>query len=224
MAWENSTESPSKCSSLSALGHFSIQPQATKPDSSAPSSASAMEAASTPEIGRRAGAGGDAAGGTDEAKRKEEALTSSRLLDPGFKPSKLSQDKLDKFKELHKKRLQIMEKPKYKRKSKGSTGRSAKVTHDSKFTDEDDSADNNPTYVHHTSSATEIQGNLAAPSNLQIGLSFLGSCVCPALKKQKEVTLGCLMLKNDGKGKQTCNWAKLNNGLTLTAKACPCSI
>lgn len=38
------------------------------------------------------------ADGDDEGSGKEEALASSRLLDPGFKPSKLSQDWLDKFK------------------------------------------------------------------------------------------------------------------------------
>lgn len=43
------------------------------------------------------GGGGDADGG-DEARGKEDALASSRLLDPEFKPSKLSQDQLDKFK------------------------------------------------------------------------------------------------------------------------------
>uniref|UniRef100_A0A0A9FVW6 Uncharacterized protein n=1 Tax=Arundo donax TaxID=35708 RepID=A0A0A9FVW6_ARUDO len=101
-------------------------------------------------MGRSGGAGD--AGGDDEAKRKEAALASSRLLDPGFKPAKLSQDKLDKFKELHKKRLQIMEKPKNKRKYKGSTGRNSKVTDDYKFTGKDESADNTPTDVHHTSS------------------------------------------------------------------------
>jgi hypothetical protein len=58
-----------------------------------------MEAASSKqeETGRSGGAG-DGGDGDDEAKRKEEALASSRLLDPGFKPSKLSQDRLDKFK------------------------------------------------------------------------------------------------------------------------------
>lgn len=56
----------------------------------------AMEAASKDQIGRGGGTG-DADGG-DGAKRKEDALASSRLLDPDFKPSKLSQDRLDKFK------------------------------------------------------------------------------------------------------------------------------
>ncbi len=55
-----------------------------------------MEAASKDQIGRGGGTG-DADGG-DGAKRKEDALASSRLLDPDFKPSKLSQDRLDKFK------------------------------------------------------------------------------------------------------------------------------
>lgn len=56
-----------------------------------------MEAASRKQETERSGGAGDG-DGDDEAKRKEEALTSSRLLDPGFKPSKLSQDRLDKFK------------------------------------------------------------------------------------------------------------------------------
>ncbi|OEL24789.1 hypothetical protein BAE44_0014192 [Dichanthelium oligosanthes] len=84
-----------------------------------------MEAASKQDERGRSGGDGDG-----EGKSKEEALASSRLLDPGFKPSKLSQDRLDKFKvnylichlmqELHKKRLQITEKPKDKRKPKGT--------------------------------------------------------------------------------------------------------
>ncbi|GJM93521.1 hypothetical protein PR202_ga10083 [Eleusine coracana subsp. coracana] len=59
-----------------------------------------MEAASehVMEEERRGGAAGEVADGDGEAKRKEVALASSRLLDPGFKPSKLSQDRLDKFK------------------------------------------------------------------------------------------------------------------------------
>jgi hypothetical protein len=44
------------------------------------------------------GGGVGEADGGDEASGKEEALASSRLLDPEFKPSKLSQDRLDKFK------------------------------------------------------------------------------------------------------------------------------
>jgi hypothetical protein len=47
---------------------------------------------------RRGGAAGEAADGDDETKTKETALASSMLLDPGFKPSKLSRDHLDKFK------------------------------------------------------------------------------------------------------------------------------
>ena len=81
---------------FSALGHGSTQQQGPDP-SVLP--LGAMEAASSKqeETGRSGGAG-DGAAGDDEAKRKEEALASSRLLDPGFKPSKLSQDRLDKFK------------------------------------------------------------------------------------------------------------------------------
>ncbi|XP_066314785.1 uncharacterized protein [Miscanthus floridulus] len=117
-----------------------------------------MEATSNQEAVRCGGAGDGDVDGDDEAKKKEAALASSRLLDPGFKPSKLSQDRLDKFKELHKKRLQITEKPKYKRKLKGTTGRSIKVTSDYKFTDKDACADSSPGDVHHMSSVTGIQG------------------------------------------------------------------
>jgi hypothetical protein len=48
-------------------------------------------------MGSGGGVGEEADGG-DEASGKAEALASSRLLDPEFKPSKLSQDRLDKFK------------------------------------------------------------------------------------------------------------------------------
>lgn len=114
-----------------------------------------MEAASKQETGRSGGAGdGD---GDEEAKRKEALLASTRLLDPGFKPTKLSQDRLDKFKELHKKRLQITEKPKYKIKQKGAIGRSTKVNNDYKFTDKDGSSDSSPRDLHHTSSVIVIQ-------------------------------------------------------------------
>ncbi|XP_066309437.1 uncharacterized protein [Miscanthus floridulus] len=174
-----------------------------------------MEAASNQEPGR---CGGD---GDDEAKRKEAALASSRLLDPGFKPSKLSQDRLDKFKELHKKRLQITEKPKYRRKPKGTclscissclavlvfyspspirgsnslgtTGRSIKVTSDYKFTDKDASSDSSPRDVHHMSSVTGIQGDPAS------GLSW---------RNKRKLQWG-LILKNDGKGRQTCKCLKI---------------
>ncbi|CAO1945594.1 unnamed protein product [Urochloa humidicola] len=132
------------------------------PLSPATCSLSAMEpapASSKQETGRSGGAGdGD---DEDEAKRKEE-LASSRLLDPGFKPSKLSQDRLDKFKELHKKRLQMTEKTKYKRKPKGITGRSTKVNTDYKFTGKDECADSSPRNVHDTSSVTGIQEDHAS--------------------------------------------------------------
>ncbi|XP_020105406.1 protein FAM204A [Ananas comosus] len=54
----------------------------------------------------------------DDDARREAALAATRLLDPNFKPSKLTQSQLDKFKELHRKRLQIKEKGKRKEKPK----------------------------------------------------------------------------------------------------------
>ncbi|KAL5226448.1 hypothetical protein ABZP36_014713 [Zizania latifolia] len=117
-------------------------------------------------MGRGGGAGagaGDADGG-DEAKRKEDALASSRLLYPDFKPSKLSQDRLDKFKELHKKRLQIKEKSKCKGKSRGSTEKNTKVTSDSSVTvtDKDESVGNVGINAQHTASTAGTQVDLEA--------------------------------------------------------------
>ncbi|VAH63102.1 unnamed protein product [Triticum turgidum subsp. durum] len=106
------------------------------------------------------GGGGDADEG-NEAKGKEDALASSRLLDPEFKPSKLSQDQLDKFKELHKKRLQIKEKTKSKGKPKGRTGENTNVANDSKFNNKDKSIDSAAIDVQHTTSTTGAQANLA---------------------------------------------------------------
>ena len=108
--------------------------------------------------------------------------------------------------ELHKKRLQITEKPKYKRKPKGTclscmssclamlvfyspirgsnslgtTGRSIKVTSDYKFTDKDASADSSPRDVHHMSSVTGIQGVWLFILNAghYFWLTFCKQCLC----------------------------------------------
>ena len=82
---------------FSALGHGSTQQQGPNPPVLPLGAMEAATASSKQETGRSGGAG-DGGDGGGEAKRKEEALASSRLLDPGFKPSKLSQDRLDKFK------------------------------------------------------------------------------------------------------------------------------
>ncbi|KAG8055803.1 hypothetical protein GUJ93_ZPchr0001g31802 [Zizania palustris] len=111
--------------------------------------------------GGAAGGGGDA-DGADEAMGKEDALASSRLLDPDFKPSKLSQDRLDKFKELHKKRLQINEKSKCKVKSRGRTEKNDKVTSDSSVTDKDESVGNVGINVQNMASTAGTQMDLEA--------------------------------------------------------------
>ncbi|KAF0917873.1 hypothetical protein E2562_021526 [Oryza meyeriana var. granulata] len=120
----------------------------------------AMEAASKDQMGRGGGAGDDDGG--DEPKRKEDALASSRLLDPDFKPSKLSQDRLEKFKELHKKRLQIKEKSKYKGKSRGSTKKNTKVTSDCSIADKNESVSNVTIDVQHTASTVGTQVDIAS--------------------------------------------------------------
>ncbi|XP_044976708.1 uncharacterized protein LOC123444149 isoform X1 [Hordeum vulgare subsp. vulgare] len=107
------------------------------------------------------GGGGGDADGDDEARGKEDALASSRLLDPEFKPSKLSQDQLDKFKELHKKRLQLKEKTKSKGKPKGRAGTNTNVANDSQFSNKDKSIDSAAIDVQHTTSTTGAQANLA---------------------------------------------------------------
>ncbi|XP_006644553.2 uncharacterized protein LOC102717385 isoform X2 [Oryza brachyantha] len=120
-----------------------------------------MEAASKEDQMGGGGGAGDAYGG-DEAKRKEDPLASSRLLDPDFKPSKLSQDRLDKFKELQKKWLQIKEQPKCKGKSRGNTKKNSKVTSDCRVADKDESTSNVAIDVQHTSSPAGFQVDLSS--------------------------------------------------------------
>uniref|UniRef100_I1NW79 Uncharacterized protein n=1 Tax=Oryza glaberrima TaxID=4538 RepID=I1NW79_ORYGL len=119
-----------------------------------------MEAASKDQIGRGGGTG-DADGG-DGAKRKEDALASSRLLDPDFKPSKLSQDRLDKFKGITQETVANKGKPKCKGKSRGSTKKNTKVTSDCSIVDKDESIGNVAIDVQHTASAAGTQVDLAS--------------------------------------------------------------
>ncbi|KAK7266813.1 hypothetical protein RIF29_19469 [Crotalaria pallida] len=56
----------------------------------------------------------------EEERRREAAIASTPCLRPNFKPKgSLTQDQLSKFRELHKKRLQLKSKSKFKTKSKG---------------------------------------------------------------------------------------------------------
>ncbi|GJZ24902.1 hypothetical protein Tco_0562361, partial [Tanacetum coccineum] len=63
----------------------------------------------------------------EDDKRKETAIASvAASLNPKLKPSSsssVSQARLSKFQELHKRRLQIKEKSKTKKKSKGKSSR-----------------------------------------------------------------------------------------------------
>ncbi|MQL74353.1 hypothetical protein Taro_006708 [Colocasia esculenta] len=67
-------------------------------------------------------------GGTEEEDdaRREDALAAAPLLQSGFKSSKVSQSQLDKFRELHNRRLQIKEGSKDRRKSRGNANGNAK--------------------------------------------------------------------------------------------------
>lgn len=59
----------------------------------------------------------------EEDERREAAIASTPCLQPNFKPAGVSKAQLAKFQELHKRRLQIKERSKTKKKSKGSVGR-----------------------------------------------------------------------------------------------------
>ncbi|XP_073108596.1 uncharacterized protein [Elaeis guineensis] len=65
--------------------------------------------------------------GEEEAARREAALAATPLLQPNFRSSKVTQSRLDKFRELHNKRLLLKEKTKDKAKSKGNAGRNVKM-------------------------------------------------------------------------------------------------
>ncbi|KMT18569.1 hypothetical protein BVRB_2g027030 isoform A [Beta vulgaris subsp. vulgaris] len=54
----------------------------------------------------------------DEDQRKEAAISSNPCLRPNYKSSAISQDQLAKFRELHRRRLQVKTKAKNKKKSK----------------------------------------------------------------------------------------------------------
>ncbi|KAG0480666.1 hypothetical protein HPP92_011204 [Vanilla planifolia] len=56
-----------------------------------------------------------------EHDRREAALAAAPILQPGFKPSKVTQAQIDKFKELQQRRLLLKCKYKGKRKPEGST-------------------------------------------------------------------------------------------------------
>ncbi|KAI3794196.1 hypothetical protein L1987_36825 [Smallanthus sonchifolius] len=64
----------------------------------------------------------------EEDERREAAIASVSCLNPKFTSSSaVSQARLSKFQELHKRRLQIKEKSKIKNKSKGRSTRSNKL-------------------------------------------------------------------------------------------------
>ncbi|KAG5085155.1 hypothetical protein AAZX31_19G044800 [Glycine max] len=54
----------------------------------------------------------------EEDRRREAAMASSSCLRPNFNPKGITQDQLSKFRELHKRRLQLKSKSKFKTKSK----------------------------------------------------------------------------------------------------------
>ncbi|ONK81725.1 uncharacterized protein A4U43_C01F32250 [Asparagus officinalis] len=65
--------------------------------------------------------------GGDDDRRREAALASTPLFQPNFKSSKVTQAQLDKFRELHKRRLQIKQISKDKEMLKGIARRPGKV-------------------------------------------------------------------------------------------------
>ncbi|CAL5185743.1 unnamed protein product [Lathyrus oleraceus] len=62
----------------------------------------------------------------EEDRRREAAISSSPCLQPNFNPKGVTQDQLSKFRELHRKRLQLKSKSKFKTKPKDESKRKAK--------------------------------------------------------------------------------------------------
>ncbi|KAE8777696.1 hypothetical protein D1007_49506 [Hordeum vulgare] len=123
------------------------------------------------------GGGGGDADGDDEARGKEDALASSRLLDPEFKPSKLSQDQLDKFKVFFSYldfsnvqcepcilvRLMI---------PTGRAGTNTNVANDSQFSNKDKSIDSAAIDVQHTTSTTGAQAMYINSTGSKVDVSL----------------------------------------------------
>ncbi|CAK8533207.1 unnamed protein product [Lathyrus sativus] len=61
----------------------------------------------------------------EEDRRREAAISSSPCLQPNFNPKRVTQDQLSKFRELHRKRLQLKSKSKFKTKPKVESKRKA---------------------------------------------------------------------------------------------------
>ncbi|XP_058751283.1 uncharacterized protein LOC131624349 [Vicia villosa] len=61
----------------------------------------------------------------EEDRRREAAISSSPCLQPNFNPKGVTQDQLSKFRELHRKRLQLKSKSKFKTKPKDESKRKA---------------------------------------------------------------------------------------------------
>ncbi|KAL5726405.1 hypothetical protein ACHQM5_009451 [Ranunculus cassubicifolius] len=61
-----------------------------------------------------------------EEERREGALEASAAMQPDFKSESITQNQLDKFKELHRRRLQIKAKSKIHKNSKGNVSGAGK--------------------------------------------------------------------------------------------------
>ncbi|XP_045818153.1 uncharacterized protein LOC123910905 [Trifolium pratense] len=61
----------------------------------------------------------------EEDRRREAAISSSPCLQPNFNPKGVTQDQLSKFRELHRKRLQLKSKSKFKTKPKDESKKKA---------------------------------------------------------------------------------------------------
>ncbi|CAI9272376.1 unnamed protein product [Lactuca saligna] len=73
----------------------------------------------------------------EEDERREAAIASAACLNPKFKPSSaVAQARLSKFQELHKRRLQIKEKSKVKKKSQGKASRPNRLEEKDSHVDE----------------------------------------------------------------------------------------
>ncbi|KAD1573184.1 hypothetical protein R6Q59_008149 [Mikania micrantha] len=109
----------------------------------------------------------------EEEDRREAAIALVASLNPKFKPSStVSQARLSKFQELHKRRLQIKEKFKNKKKSKGRSSGPIKLEKKDNNEDESNSISLNNHQEHVFSMQKDVEGQIALkkPQKLHWGL------------------------------------------------------
>ncbi|KAF5205737.1 hypothetical protein FRX31_004674 [Thalictrum thalictroides] len=103
----------------------------------------------------------------EEERRREAAIeTKAAALQPDFKSQRITDDQLNKFKELHRRRLQIKEKSKIHKNLKGKATRTVKGDKASKKINEE-----HMIVEQKASKPSKEMGNSIKPSSLQQDIS-----------------------------------------------------